>query len=233
MASEQPVHIAALSIVVFFSVELVGRETWFTDELAALIHSVSCMVLTGATVVLDLSTGRDIYCFCSCPIEPPWTASVLPAITMGYGVYDLVVGIRRHARMDYSLHGIVLILACGAVCMTGQAHTVTYMMLMEWSTVFLNLRRLKSVFIDAAFAFLFLLIRLVIVPVIWTTWVYRFYRGSTDTSCIPLVVPWAALFGGIIVNSLNVYWGRLLIVKVREKIRRFSKSSSEKVEKVA
>ena len=219
--------LAACSTLLWFVIELIGRKTWFTDELAAFGHSFTCMVLTGATVMLDVSTGRDIYCFCSCAIEPPWTATILPAVTMGYGFYDLLIGIHRHARWDYSMHGVVLILACGAVCVSKQAHQVTYMMLMEWSTVFLNLRRLKSIYIDFMFALLFFVIRIGVVPFVWTKWMYRFSRDDTNTSCIATIVPWAALFGGIILHVLNIYWARFLFIKVRKKVRELAAATAD------
>ena len=192
-----------------------GTSTFFTDELSGLLHSVVCSVLVGATALSDLSTGRDIFCFCSCPLEPPWTATAISSVSLGYGFYDAAVGLFRLKRWDYSLHGLVLICSCGAVCYSHQGHHVAYAMFMEWSTVFLNIRVLNSVFVDFTFVLLFFVMRIGVVPIIWTKWMLVFFReGSTEaTSCIPAVVPYAALFGGIILHSLNCFWGRLVLLK--------------------
>ena len=213
--------IAIASFVSWVSIDATfGTSTFFTDELSGLLHSVVCSVLVGATALSDLSTGRDMFCFCSCRIDPPWTATVISSVTLGYGFYDVAVGLFRLKRWDYSLHGLVLICSCGAVCYSHQGHHVAYAMFMEWSTVFLNLRVLNSIFIDFTFVLLFFVMRIGVVPIIWTRWMIVFFlEGSTETSCIPAVVPYAALFGGIILHSLNCFWGRLVLFKFLRVLR--------------
>ena len=205
---------AAASFLLWVLVDVVfGTSTFFTNELSGLLHSLACSVLIGATTVADFTSGRDIYCFCSCAISPPWTASLIPSVSLGYGVYDLLVGIFRLKRFDYSLHGVVLIFGCGAVCYSHQGHHVAYAMFMEWSTVFLNLRALNSLWIDFIFVVLFFIMRVGVVPYVWTMWIYRYAQGDTDTSCIPGIVAYAALLGGLILHALNIYWARLVLKK--------------------
>ena len=74
---------------------------------------------------------------------PPvsWLAEHLPEVTLGYGVHDLVYGLRQ-GQASFWLHGCLLCLFFGLMCGLGLAHHTNRILLVNLSTLFLVLRRL-------------------------------------------------------------------------------------------
>ena len=66
--------------------------------------------------------------------------SLVPMISLGYGLVDLVEGIYLK-RYDYVIHGLSMLASMGSCCFLGKSHLVTPALIMELSSVPLNVSR--------------------------------------------------------------------------------------------
>lgn len=220
------IAVAGISLVLCFVVDSTMHKVQGIETVAILhsaiagLGSLACWI---AEVVLaaDDETSREPYITLHCgrPVVFPTLTSTLPMITCGYAVFDLLVGLKMQ-RMDYTLHGLFLGVIMGTLCVMQTTHSVTRMLLMEVSTIFLNLRTLKKLWIDAAFALLFFLIRLVYLPYFWWLAIKAFYLDHTaDLECTHPALPIAVLLGGLFFHGLNIYWGYLIALKMIKKLQ--------------
>mmetsp|Transcript_2000 Transcript_2000/g.4249 ORF Transcript_2000/g.4249 Transcript_2000/m.4249 type:complete len:298 (-) Transcript_2000:106-999(-) len=149
---------------------------------------------------------------------------ILPAITLGYGMCDILEGL--DLGRDFLLHATALVLVMGTVCELGVSHTVTPMLIMELSSIWLNLvsasfiSEAASVSFQALFALTFFVVRILIVPYIWLEWVITLLNEDRDGNdlCFPRYFIYLVLVFGVIFNGLNFYWMYKIIRKVRRKI---------------
>lgn len=163
----------------------------------------------------------------SCQCHGPLTSlhRILPAITMGYSLFDLIDGLT--IGIDFALHGLCTLAVMAYYCETGTPHFVTPMLLMECSTPFLTVVRadffdnIVSIVNQACFVLFFFAFRIVFVPYIWLKLMKVMYENhSTPTfqECFP---PGFAIFAfclGMFFHVLNTYWFIKIIKKARRKI---------------
>ena len=137
---------------------------------------------------------------------------ILPAITLGYGMCDILEGV--DLGRDFLLHATALVLVMGTVCELGVSHTITPMLIMELSSIWLNvvsasfISESASVAFQALFALTFFVVRILIVPYIWLEWVITLLkedRAGNDL-CFPRYFIYLVLVFGVIFNGLNFYW---------------------------
>mmetsp|Transcript_27631 Transcript_27631/g.61711 ORF Transcript_27631/g.61711 Transcript_27631/m.61711 type:complete len:257 (-) Transcript_27631:83-853(-) len=180
-------------------------------ETVGLVHSMLASFLSVYTIAADLARGVDwpIFCDASAP-APPATAALLPMITCGYAVFDVIVGFRAN-RIDYFLHGVALFFLCGTACHYEVGAVLPYGLVMECSTVFLNLRSLKKNWIDVAFVSSFVFFRIGLVPFYWYKWTTRFRAIPLAQRCLSEGVYYAMFYGGAFFTALNVYWGQIIV----------------------
>ena len=102
------------------------------------------------------------------------------------------------------------------------SHHLTYSLTMEWSTIFLNLRVLKRNWIDVVFVITFIFTRFLLVPYLWWIWI-KGYEHADATTRICLsgsdFLYHSVIFAGIFFNSLNLYWGQIIVRRLFAKIR--------------
>ena len=145
----------------------------------------------------------------SCDYSPTYLESLVPMITFSYGLFDIVQGFRDGTQ--FLLHGIALTAICISLYVVDGLHYFTIALLMEMSTIFLNLRPLNSLVIDICFAGLFFFYRWFIVPYAWIQFILA---GYPNGACGNVLVFQVTLFGGVFFHGLNLYWG----VKIGSKI---------------
>jgi hypothetical protein len=177
--------------------------------------------LTGTTEPL-----RSIQC------QGPLTSlhRILPAITMGYSMFDILDGMT--ISVDFALHGAATFSVMAFFCEHNAPHIIAPMLLMEVSTIPLTIVRADFVSetvtasIQASFAIFFLIFRVVMVPLIWGKLILTMVeQGSTDayTSCFPSYFMPVAFGFGMVFHSLNAFWFYKIIKKIRRKMRGIEK----------
>jgi TLC domain len=150
---------------------------------------------------------------------------ILPAITMGYSIFDLIDGLS--ISFDFVLHGAATMAVMALFIEVGAPHIMAPMLLMEGSTCFLTV--VKADFFpdalvmlnQACFVFSFFLCRIVVVPYFWanlmmTMWQHRSEPAFQD--CFPSFFMSACFFFGMFYNLLNGYWFTKIVKKARRRI---------------
>eukprot|EP01051_Picozoa_sp_SAG22_P022181 SAG22_NODE_5213_length_1060_cov_1.636837_2_plen_100_part_00 len=81
---------------------------------------------------------------------------------------------------------------------------------MEVSTIFLHLRPLENIAIDALFALSFVGFRNIVLPWIWWNWVTYYFSHKEEldqNGCNPALLVWAVVLGGLFFHCLNAWRG--------------------------
>lgn len=170
----------------------------------AFLHGVICTVISWYVIwqIPDTATylvkGEDAVAD---------VQRILPMITWGFSVYDIVDGVRTGDK-SFILHGITLFALCAGMYYAGKLHMLTLPLVVETSTPFLHLVSFGSMAIKLTFLLSFLSVRWVYVPYIWCKYVFAMMSFE---SLRPH--DWCVLLGGIPIHGLNAYWGVKLIKK--------------------
>jgi len=149
---------------------------------------------------------------------------ILPAITLGYGLCDIIEGL--DLGRDFLLHATALVIVMGTCCEMGYSHTVTPMLLMEISSIWLNLSsatfisETTSVVFQLLFASSFFVIRIWIVPYLWLEWVWTLVREEREgySICFHWSFKYFVVMFGFVFNGLNFYWMYKIIRKIKRKL---------------
>lgn len=206
-------------------------------EWYALTHNTVAGLGSVAACYLDFYASEGLTgtaeplrsCLCAGPLTS--LHRILPAITMGYGVLDLFEGL--HLGPDFAAHGIVTFSIMLFFVESGQPQIVVPFLMMEMSSIVLNLVRAEflsdtgMLTVQALFAVFFFIFRIVITPFIWFRLMQTMYAHSGDDlykSCInPSVLPTSIIVGAFF-HCLNSYWFYKIVRKMRRKL-----SGKEKV----
>jgi len=209
-------QVAAASLVFFVLVDHVYGTSWHGVEMSGLVHSIICAGFTLWSIGVDYSNGVDWPN--QCETSPSLPSLLLPMVCSGYAVFDIIVGLRSN-RIDYFLHGVGLLALMGTVCAYNQSQQIVYGLLMEWSTIFLNLRALKKNWIDVVFVVLFVLMRLIVIPVMWHRWNGRYYSTPAAERCVSEGLFWVINIGTGFFTLLNAYWGQIIVRRLAAKLQ--------------
>jgi TLC domain len=203
-----------------------GGIDWY-----AFIHAV--LSAAGAFVVLYLDfmasealTGveeplRSVTC------HGPLTSlhRILPAITWGYSVFDIIDGFS--ISFDFILHGVATFAVMGLYCEFDVPHILAPMLFMEFSTIFLSLVKatiLPPLLVQinqALFVVSFFFCRLVIVPFVWGKLMRALWtqQGTPEfLQCLHPSFVTISFCGGMFYHILNAYWFRKIIRKAQRRI---------------
>lgn len=150
---------------------------------------------------------------------------ILPAITMGYAIFDFMEGITY--GIDFALHGLVTLALMAYFCEINAPQIIVPYLVMEVSTIFLNLVKAEFLSIplmaanQAAFALTFFVFRLVVSPYVWYRFVTAAWQHSqtpTYQGCFsPMFLP-CCICGGMFFHILNAYWFQKIVKKIRRKL---------------
>jgi len=148
--------------------------------------------------------------------------SIIAAITMGFGIFDITEGIGM-AKLDFILHGVATFSVMAYFCEVGVPEIIVPMLMMEIST--LNLGFMGATFMTHAttivnigmFSISFLMFRLIICPYLWwgifvATWENRYNPESQE--CLPWHFTYVTFFFGMFFNCLNTFWYFKIVRKV-------------------
>lgn len=210
-----------------------GNVDW-----APLLHNIFTGLGSTGAVYLDfysaeLLTGTPEP-LRSCLCEGPLTSihRIIPAISMGYGVMDMIEGFKLGP--EFVAHGIATFLSMAVFVECNLPQVVVPFLLMENSSIFLCLCKATFlsptvlVVVQLIFAFNFFLFRIVITPFIWFRLVKLMYEHSGNElyqSCFnPFVLPFSILFG-MFFHCLNAFWFYKILRKIKRKV--FGKKGSK------
>jgi hypothetical protein len=197
----------------------------------SLVHALVSGLGSMAIVYLDLFASEvltgETEPLRSCQCQGPLTSlhRILPAITMGYSMLDLVDGLT--ISIDFAFHGIITFLVMAFFCELDAPHFIAPMLLMEVSTIPLTLVRADFVsesataFIQASFAFLFFLFRIIVVPYVWFKLMVTMNEQRSSQvyqNCFPPYFMPVAFGFGMVFHMLNAFWFTKLVKKIRRKI---------------
>jgi TLC domain len=190
------VGLVSASLLLF--VRLALQRKWGI-EWYALIHA---LVSSGGAIIClyldstssELLTGgmneplRAVLC------QEPLTSlhRILPAITMGYALFDLYDGI--FISIDFIMHGTATLAIMAIFVEVNAPQIMSPMLIMETSTIFLNVTKCDfftptmSIANLACFVISFFVTRLVIFPVLWVRLMMTMWEKREDSAfqeCYP------------------------------------------------
>ena len=206
----------------------------------ALIHAIissggaaACLYLDNTSSVrLTGSTEpfRAVMC------QEPLTSlhRILPAITMGYALFDLFDGL--FISVDFVLHGAATLAVMALFVELNAPQIMAPMLLMETSTIFLNMTKADffspavSVANLACFTISFFLTRIVIVPIVWGNLMVTLWTNRGEVvfqECYPSYFKYACFLFGMFYNILNAYWFSKIVRKVQRKMKGVEKHDEQ------
>mmetsp|Transcript_2225 Transcript_2225/g.5797 ORF Transcript_2225/g.5797 Transcript_2225/m.5797 type:complete len:296 (-) Transcript_2225:43-930(-) len=157
---------------------------------------------------------------------------LIPAVTMGYGLFDIAEGLTH--GIDFLAHGLATFTIMAYFCYYSVSEIIVPMLLMEISTVHLACVRAEfftetATTINMAFFVLtFFTTRIVVVPYIWYDIMVTIMQNRNTAeyqSCLPTSHFHIMVFiFGIFFHSLNWFWFYKIILKVKRKL-----SGNEKI----
>jgi len=120
--------------------------------------------------------------------------SIVPAITMGFGFFDISEGLHM-AKPDFILHGFATLSIMAYFCEYGVPEIIVPMLLMEISTINLcflgagdHMSQLMTILNIAIFTINFAIYRMFVCPYLWwgiwtATWEHR--NNPVSQACLP------------------------------------------------
>jgi len=150
---------------------------------------------------------------------------LIPAITMGYGIFDIFEAFAQKLSKDFFLHGVATFFVTAYLCEYNVPEVILPFFLMEISTV--HLVFMKTSFLSetavavnmAMFVLTFFLFRLMISPYLWwgivqTSW----EEVGESNACLPWHFKYLFVLIGVTFNGLNGFWGIKIVLKVLRKV---------------
>uniref|UniRef100_A0A7R9ZS59 TLC domain-containing protein n=2 Tax=Craspedostauros australis TaxID=1486917 RepID=A0A7R9ZS59_9STRA len=155
----------------------------------------------------------------------------IPAVTMGYGLFDIAEGLSH--GVDFLAHGLATFSIMAYFCYYDVSEIIVPMLLMEISTCHLAAVRAEffselittvnmGFFVLAFFAY-----RIVSVPYIWygiVSTISQVKDTEEYQSCLPSHFHIMVFVFGVFFHSLNAFWFYKIILKVKRKL-----SGNEKI----
>ena len=141
--------------------------------------------------------------------------TIIPLLTYGYAGFEIYDSIMT-GSFQFLLHGGSIFLALRTLYQRDEIHLATDALLMETSTIFLDLRHVNEAFL-CAFAATFFFYRLWIFPKEYFQYMkavyWDGYHYDGDETLHPVVAGTTTVF-----NTLNFYWGYRILRKIGRRL---------------
>lgn len=203
----------------------------------ALLHAIvssvgafACLYLDWVASVSLTSVGEPLRSIALCAGPLTSLHRILPAITMGYSIFDLLDGLQ--ISIDFALHGVATLAVMLLFIQVGAPHIVAPMLLMETSTIFLNLVQADFVPASAAvanqlcFVVSFFVARIVLFPMIWIRLMWTMWKHRTNITfqeCYPDHFMFICFGFGVVFHTLNAHWFIKIVRKARRRMQGIEK----------
>lgn len=232
-------YVAVATTIVLGGVRVVFQKKRGIDWYAFL-HAIVSASGSLACLYLDVMASKRLTGFSepfrSVQCHGPLTSlhRILPAITMGYSIFDLIDGLT--ISVDFALHGAATLAVMTLFVEIGAPHIMAPMLFMEGSTVFLTM--VKADFVpdrlamlnQACFVFSFFVCRIVVVPSFWANLMLIMWQNKSEPSfqdCFPSYFIHACFLFGMFYNLLNGYWFTKIVKKARRRILGIEKHNEQ------
>eukprot|EP00940_MAST-03C_sp_MAST-3C-sp2_P001651 g1651.t1 len=233
------VQIACASMIVWYGIEqyiepivsrFLSRKKIMTSGtrrfyLSAVIHHLLTSVpalyvlFVESEVAATKEPERSFRCLGPVSI----VSSLLPPLSLGYGVHDLIDGYRRR-DVSVLIHGSLLTSGLVILLHLDVAHHIVRIFTINISSFFLNLRALdfgtrSNVAVDLMFVASFAILRAIVLPMWWIQFLSFAHRTPATTwgTCMSWGVVRGAILGGMILHSLNFYWLYRIVMRAYER----------------
>lgn len=217
--------VAVTSFLLLGGIRVLFGKRWGVDWYAFLhavittVGSFACLYLD--TIASEALTGKAEPMRSVEDCAGPLTSlhRILPAITAGYAIFDLIDGLS--ISFDFVLHGAATLLVMIVYC-SFAPHIMAPMIFMEGSTIFLNLVKAKFFNTTAqqinqlCFVVSFFVCRLLVVPYHWGKLIRSLIRHPV--TCFPWYFGPMCLVSGMFYHALNAYWFRKILRKAKRRI---------------
>lgn len=174
---------------------------------SALIHSCLSAIHSNYMIFYYPIIFTDLMYF---KVISPIHMDDILLLSFSYSYYDLYLSIQNR-KIDEMIHGFMFASVFTYLYYYNSFYIMYIALLCESSSIFLNLRPLKKIWIDIMFIFTFLMYRLIIVPTI----IY-YYSSNPENPHITFINTQV-----FIMTLLNLYWFRLIIKKAIKKLSLF------------
>lgn len=214
--------IAATSALCFVTIRLVvGKKGGV--EWDSFLHALVVSAGVVRTLYVDFSTADQIHLFLlppqmmGCQNSSATLAKLIPAVSLGYAIFDLLEGFSRGP--SFVMHGVAYVSVLVIVCEFGLQHTLIPALLLELSTIFFTLTPVThlgkafQLMTMLAFALSFFVVRLVLFPTVWAMFLRTAYVNA-DSLCFPRQFMHVVVLFGIFFHLLNVFWSIKLMKKI-------------------
>ena len=153
-------------------------------------------------IISGLGHGIGIFCepnivldYSSVANNISYMYKIIPLISVGYSLYDLYLGIKGK-KIDHISHGLIFVFMFSYMYFTNIILSSHGIMLVEISSIFLNLRPYRKKWIDLSFAISFFMFRIIICPI----FLYLYITNPNNTEKFVIFI------GGSSITLLNLYW---------------------------
>jgi TLC domain len=233
-------QVAVASLVLLGTIRLLLQKRRGIDWYA-LIHAVISTVGSFVCLYLDYVASQRLGPGIGEPLRTiqchgPLTSlhRILPAITMGYSIFDFFDGCR--ISFDFALHGGLTFAVMFYFVEINAPHILAPMLFMEGSTIFLNMinvdffPNLLVILNQALFVLSFFLCRIVIVPIVWAHLMLAQWQNRQQAvyqECFPSHLMYVCFFFGMFYNLLNGYWFTKIVKKSIRRLRRIERHTEK------
>mmetsp|Transcript_27860 Transcript_27860/g.65479 ORF Transcript_27860/g.65479 Transcript_27860/m.65479 type:complete len:283 (-) Transcript_27860:515-1363(-) len=223
--------IGAATVAVLFTVKkIVGGKS--EVNWVSMVHSIIVGFMSAVAVWLNVFAAESLtgtteplgQVLCQGPITT--FHSIVPAVTMGYGLFDIAEGMRL-AKTEFILHGIATWSVMSYFCFYGVPEIILPMLLMEISTTHLTLMSSPNLLSPTMaiinilfFVITFTVSRIIICPYLWwgivvAEWENR--DNPVSQACLPWHFVYVSFAFGMFFNCLNTFWYYKIIKKLQRK----------------
>lgn len=230
--SISPYMVGAFTFICFVIIHLTlgvrGKVYWvyLAHHILTGIGSCVCIYLDRYAELINSSGTPNPLCVIRC--EGPLTNlhRLLPSVSWGFGVFELVDGIKS-ADVSMIIHGVAFISITNLVNLWGHPESIIPMFITEISSIFLAVMKndftteKTRLFLQFLFAVSFMICRLFIAPYIWFQFLLTLYKHDNEVdNCFPKHFDIIVFSFGMLFHILNIFWAikisRIFVSKLRK-----------------
>lgn len=231
--------VASVSAIFFLLIKAVWKHRHEFD-LDGFVHSLITGVGSASCVYLNIYaasslTGKEeplrmLQC------DEPLTSlhKILPAITLGYSICDIINGLTQNLPGEFLAHGIATFLCILFYYELEIPSVVTQFLTMELSTILLTLVTVEvwgvaiQGLIQLSFALAFFFVRVLTCPYLW--FIFLSGYSKQENPCLSSYQIGLVFVSGFFFNVLNAYWFYKIVRKIVRKLTGKQAISNVKVD---
>lgn len=225
--------VALIAAIFFLTLRLSPLKRKHDFDLDGFVHAFITGIGSAMCVYLDYFVAEEL----SGTSEPlgmmrcqkPLTNlhMILPAITLGYSICDIINGLTMNLPKEFLAHGVVTFAASALYCENQMQQFATHMLVMELSTILLTLCKveifgpLTQGIIQLSFALMFFLCRVLAAPYIWFQIISTYYKESLINNgefCFASYMICMNFITGLFFHCLNSYWFYKIVRKIQKNL---------------